>query len=1011
MGEGRGGGDPPRRSFSSLDAPTHETVLQLKQRVSELESQIKHLQDENAMLAGSQTFQAWLPDPGQGPSAARALASAPLPQRGAGAVMPGHQPPPPLNSELLLLKERALHAVREGIVIASCTLPDMPLVYVNNGFCRLTGYALEEVLGRNCRFLQGPATDKATLDRLRSAIKNGRPAVVQLINYKRNGDPFVNYLSVTPIFSAKGRLSHFVGIQADVTDLTSHKQAALAATHAASLASAATEAKSQFLARMSHEIRTPLNGMISVGQMLAGTTLDPVQRDLVDTIRVSGETLLTLVSDILDVSRIEADRMVLNPKKVELQSVIEAAVEIAGLLAADRRLQMAYYLAPSVPATVITDGPRLQQVLLNVLNNAVKFTETGAVLLEMWAVPAPQAAGSQQSGDPARVEVGGTRFAPPALAARRSFTLHFRVQDTGIGIGQADLSRLFQPFSQVDASQTRAFGGSGLGLTISMRLCEALGGSMWAESRGLGWGSTFHGHIRIEAVPEEDDHAAASARKPSRMPSTERPPSTPKGLRGLRVLLAEPCLVVRQVAAVVLRRAGCTVLAPDSEAEVAVSLRLRSPAAQGAMTRASGAAPSGAGPWDPAAGGGSGAGATLRLACEVDELEVRPTQAARDRPFDIVVMDARLDGLLHLLSWHAAPEEASCVVFLGWPGEAHPPGLAAGHGAALVGLEDLHLGGSPAEGASPSPHGDSCLPAAAALPPPLPRRLTYAVVSRPVRHTRLLSALRHVLAAAWGSAAGGRGPASGPRCGGAADARHAPGTCLSRAGGDAGGAPPAPSPGARAAARERRAGMRLLLAEDNAINMKVALRLLGRMGYTQVETAQDGEQALSSLVEAGGPDAFHAILMDLHMPGLDGIEVLEEAKRRWPEFRSPFVAVTADAFQETRDRCVAVCAECMGLLGGWESPFGWRTLSVCWKRARMPLLKLEPDGWGPTLVRTPVQACTRSKHSVPGPLVCRGGLCTPQAGRPTLHHARLAGVFGWCLYMLCLMFSSTSRDI
>lgn len=162
-------------------------MLQLKQRVSELESQIKHLQDENAMLAGSQTFQAWLPDPGQGPSAARALASAPLPQRGAGAVMPGHQPPPPLNSELLLLKERALHAVREGIVIASCTLPDMPLVYVNNGFCRLTGYALEEVLGRNCRFLQGPATDKATLDRLRSAIKNGRPAVVQLIVRRGGG--------------------------------------------------------------------------------------------------------------------------------------------------------------------------------------------------------------------------------------------------------------------------------------------------------------------------------------------------------------------------------------------------------------------------------------------------------------------------------------------------------------------------------------------------------------------------------------------------------------------------------------------------------------------------------------------------------------------------------------------------------------------------------------------------------------------------------------------------------
>lgn len=530
----------------------------------------------------------------------------------------------------------------------------------------------------------------------------------------------------------------------------------------------------------------------------------------------------------------------------------------------------------------------------------------------------------------------------------------------------------------------------------------------------------------------------------------------------------------------VLRRAGCTVLAPDSEAEVAVSLRLRSPAAQGAMTRASGAAPSGAGPWDPAAGGGSGAGATLRLACEVDELEVRPTQAARDRPFDIVVMDARLDGLLHLLSWHAAPEEASCVVgwrggeqeegrgralaeplvmeteqwrcvgavftgppriclncsgrrrdpppsqvFLGWPGEAHPPGLAAGHGAALVGLEDLHLGGSPAEGASPSPHGDSCLPAAAALPPPLPRRLTYAVVSRPVRHTRLLSALRHVLAAAWGSAAGGRGPASGPRCGGAADARHAPGTCLSRAGSDAGGAPPAPSPGARAAARERRAGMRLLLAEDNAINMKVggckaslgvadsalcclravwfrgpegalaavalqeaAARGSGRWnaslphrsgskhmlplplsrsrcacwaawGTPRSRRRRTGSRPFRPWSRRGGPtpstpSSWTSTCPDWCVGGhwrgqrgldaprvwagrerggrpcrrrrpsergraphpcalprftQDGIEVLEEAKRRWPEFRSPFVAVTADAFQETRDRCVAVCAE------------------------------------------------------------------------------------------------------
>ncbi len=162
----------------------------------------------------------------------------------------------------------------------------------------------------------------------------------QLLNYKKNGDPFVNYLSVTPIRDSTGKLTHYVGIQADISELVDHKKAELAAKHAAFQAAAATEAKSEFLARMSHEIRTPLNGMIAVGQLLAETCLSPAQWDLVNTIRCSGETLLTLITDILDFSRIEANKMVLNHAVFKLETVMEAAMEIAGLRASEKRLQV-----------------------------------------------------------------------------------------------------------------------------------------------------------------------------------------------------------------------------------------------------------------------------------------------------------------------------------------------------------------------------------------------------------------------------------------------------------------------------------------------------------------------------------------------------------------------------------------------------------------------------------------------------------------------------------------------
>ncbi|EFJ44100.1 hypothetical protein VOLCADRAFT_65291, partial [Volvox carteri f. nagariensis] len=234
---------------------------------------------------------------------------------------------------------------------------------------------------------------------------------------------------------------------------------------------------------MSHEIRTPLNGMIAVGQLLAETSLTPAQWDLVNTIRCSGETLLTLITDILDFSRIEANKMVLHNAVFKLDTVIEAAMEIAGLKAAQRRLQVAYHVAEHMPRMLYGDAQRLQQILLNVLNNGIKFTEE--------AGPSATSLLPSTAHPPAATAATTTATATGPEAEWPLLVVRFSVRDTGIGIAPADLGRLFNSFTQVDASPTRRYGGSGLGLAISRKLCEAMGGQMWAESEGLTQGSTF----------------------------------------------------------------------------------------------------------------------------------------------------------------------------------------------------------------------------------------------------------------------------------------------------------------------------------------------------------------------------------------------------------------------------------------------------------------------------------------------------------------------------------------
>ncbi len=372
------------------------------------------------------------------------------------------------------------------------TTPEGIILSWNPAAERLFGYRADEAVGQPASLLV-PEGRESEIEAILAAVLRGEPTShFETLRLRKDGTTVPVLLTISPVRDGAGNVFAATAVARDLTDRNLRRDLRIARDEALE----SSRAKSEFLATMSHEIRTPMNGVIGLAGLLLHTDLNEVQREYAIGVRASGEALLAIINDILDFSKVEAGKLDLESVDFDLAHAIEDVASLVAESAQAKGLELVAYCRPELPTALRGDVGRLRQILLNLVSNAVKFTDAGEVVL--------------------RASLDRQWTAPDTLGVR------FEVVDTGIGITPTMTARLFEPFSQGDASTTRRYGGTGLGLAICRRLAEAMGGSIGVDTE-LGRGSTFW--VRLPFGPASE-------------PITQPAPST-HSLQGRRVLVVD----------------------------------------------------------------------------------------------------------------------------------------------------------------------------------------------------------------------------------------------------------------------------------------------------------------------------------------------------------------------------------------------------------------------------------------------------------------------------------------
>lgn len=349
------------------------------------------------------------------------------------------------------------------------SLPGPRIVYCNEAFCRMTGFCRDEVTGKTPRILQGPDTDPAHRRVLREALNTWSPVRQEILNYRKDGTPFWVDLSLRPVADETGFFRYWVGVQRDISE---HQTRTVALERALEAANAANDAKLRFLATLNHEIRTPMNGVMGMAALMADGELPTAQRARLEVLQRSCVELLTMIDSVLDFAKNEEGLLTYQTAPFDLRRLCEGVVDLCRGQAGPKPVVVRLDWCRSLPGRVVGDEVRMRQVLLNLLGNAAKFTERGAVMLSIVAGPP-----SEQG----------------------QVALAFNVQDSGPGIPTTMLAHIFEPFTQADQTATRAHGGTGLGLPLSRSIARRMGGDVTVSSI-LGEGSLFTFTVTVKVA-------------------------------------------------------------------------------------------------------------------------------------------------------------------------------------------------------------------------------------------------------------------------------------------------------------------------------------------------------------------------------------------------------------------------------------------------------------------------------------------------------------------------------